>query len=187
MQNLIIHRIRKKLGQGKEIPLTALLERLERRALRKNKKMTKESKDVDCLICYSKTSSNSITKHLQNQHKNTANWKMIFEKQCDDLCWLKHTECDGENLSEKPWTEELRQLSERKDLIMEMKTLFCTIENTLEKQTEKCKKKLLKLKKGSKVTPKKSSPSVKRKAADTSPRRTSRKQIQTGNGFYIRC
>ena len=149
--------------------------------------MTKENNvDVDCLICRAKVTSNSITKHLQ-KHKNTANQNMIFEKRCVDLCWLKHSECDGENLTEKSCAEELQLLSERKDLIIEMKTLFDTIEKTLEKKTEKCKKNLFKLKKGSKVTPKKSSPSVKRKADDTSPRRTSRTPIKTDNGFYIRC
>ena len=51
--------------------------------------------------------------------------------------------------------------------------------------------KLLKLKKGSKVTLKKSCSFVKRKPAntddDTPTRRTSRKQTKTESGFYIRC
>ena len=147
--------------------------------------MKESNVDVNCLICYAKMSGDSIVKHLQLQHKSTTDWNMIIEKRCVDLCWLKQdTNCDGENLTEKACNEELRQLSEKKDLIMEMKTLFDTIEKTLKKQTEKCKKSLLKLKNGPKA--KKSSPSVKRKANDTTPRRTSRKQVQTGNGFYIR-
>ena len=153
--------------------------------------MTKESKvDVDCLICDEKMTSTSIVKHLQLQHKNTVIWNMIFEKRCSDLCWLKHNKCDEGNLTEKACTEELRHLDEQKDLIMEMKTLFLIIENTLEKKSKKCKKKLLKLKKGSKVTLKKSCSFVKRKPAntdDTPTRRKGRKQTKTESGFYIRC
>lgn len=153
-----------------------------KRRVEENKKMTKESNDdVDCLICYAKINSNSITKHLQRQHKDTVKWNMILDKQCEGLCWLKqHTECE----TEKTCTGELQLLKDREELIKELKNLLVAIEDTLEKQTEKCKKKLLKLKKRLKMTPKKSTP-VKRKA-DTPTRRTSRKQIQTGSGFYIR-
>ena len=148
--------------------------------------MKESNVDVNCLICYAKMSGDSIVKHLQLQHKNTIDWNMIIEKRCADLCWLKQdTDCDGENLTEKACNEELRQLGERKDLIMEMKTLFDTIEKTLKNQTAK-RKKSFKIKSKNSSKAKKSSPSVKRKATDTTPRRTSRKQIQTGNGFYIR-